>query len=59
MREKESNNFLQKEIEDAIRKRQKSFPDILNPSDIRRVTEKAINEIIKENKLDANGGLDE
>jgi uncharacterized protein (UPF0147 family) len=59
IKEIEANTFLQQEIEDAIRRRQKSFSDILNPKDIRRVTEKAIKEIVKENRLDAVGGLDE
>jgi len=59
IKEIEANSYLQQEIEKAIRKRQRSFPDILNPADIRRVTEKAMKEIMKENLLDAKGGLDE
>ena len=53
IKETEANSYLQQEIGEAIRKRQKSFSDILSPLDIRRVTEKAMKEIIKENKLDA------
>ena len=59
IKEIKANSYLQQEIEKAIRKRQRNFPDILSPVDIRRVTEKATKVIIKENRLDAFGGISE
>lgn len=56
MKENVANSCLQERIEDAIRQRQSGFKDLLWPQDVIRVTKKAIREIIKENRLDANVG---
>jgi len=53
MKENVANQCLQERIEDAIRNRQSGFKELLWPQDVIRVTKKAIKEIIKANKLDA------
>lgn len=45
------DKYLQKFFQRAIRKRQRNYPECLNPKDIKLILNRAIKTILKENKL--------